>query len=206
MATRISSARNHMRKEPRQARSRATVASVVEAGARILGKRGWAGFTTNEVAEVAGVSIGSLYQYFPNKHALIEAILHRHMDDCLAVMRETTSQSDPILKFVEHLVDDMISVHTLHPGLHRVLQDERPSFESTKDANSPFEMDYLACYAKAVASYRKNEAGVSSETVGTIISDALDGVIHNAIRRGTLESPTIKKELVRMIGLYLADA
>lgn len=60
-----------MRKEPRQARSRATVEIIVRAGARVLGDRGWAGFTTNQVAEVAGVSIGSLYQYFPDKLALM---------------------------------------------------------------------------------------------------------------------------------------
>ena len=58
-----------MRKEPRQERARATVEAILEAAARILDRQGWKGFTTNAVAEVAGVSIGSLYQYFPNKAA-----------------------------------------------------------------------------------------------------------------------------------------
>ncbi len=56
-----------MRKQPSQARSKATVDAIVEAAARILGDQGWAGFTTNKVAEAAGVSIGSYYQYFPDK-------------------------------------------------------------------------------------------------------------------------------------------
>ena len=55
------------RKRPRQERAKATVETILEASARILVKRGFDGFTTNEVATAAGVSIGSLYQYFPNK-------------------------------------------------------------------------------------------------------------------------------------------
>ena len=74
-----------MRKAPRQQRSRATVDVIVEAAARVLGRRGWARFTTNEIAAVAGVSVGSLYQYFPNKLAIAEAIRQRHLDEVLRV-------------------------------------------------------------------------------------------------------------------------
>ena len=62
MSTRIKKPGSPMRKEPSQARSRATVEAIIEAGARVLGDHGWAGFTTNAVAVVAGISIGSLYQ------------------------------------------------------------------------------------------------------------------------------------------------
>ena len=65
------------RKEPIQARSQATVESILDAATRVLAKQSLAGFNTNRVAEVAGVSIGSLYQYFPNKAALIVAVLDR---------------------------------------------------------------------------------------------------------------------------------
>jgi len=58
-----------------------------EAVAHILDGQGWAGFTTNAVADAAGVSIGSLYQYFPNKLALVEAILRRGFDVVLAALR-----------------------------------------------------------------------------------------------------------------------
>ena len=59
------------RKEPRQARSRQTNEVILEAAARVLAREGVAGFNTNRVAEVAGVSVGSLYQYYPNKAALL---------------------------------------------------------------------------------------------------------------------------------------
>ncbi|HHY2119296.1 TPA: TetR/AcrR family transcriptional regulator [Acinetobacter baumannii] len=65
------------RKRPCQARSVATFEAILEAAARILESLGFAGFNTNAVAELAGVSIGSLYQYFPSKDALIIELIRR---------------------------------------------------------------------------------------------------------------------------------
>ncbi|MBN3770997.1 TetR/AcrR family transcriptional regulator [Burkholderia sp. Se-20378] len=65
------------RKAPRQRRSLATVDAIVEAAARILERDGFDGYTTNAVAALAGVSIGSLYQYFPNRDALTAALVER---------------------------------------------------------------------------------------------------------------------------------
>ena len=65
------------RKRPLQTRSKATRDAIVEAAAQIVGAKGLAGFNTNAVADRAGVSIGSLYQYFPNKDALMVALIHR---------------------------------------------------------------------------------------------------------------------------------
>lgn len=62
--------RQAYRKPPTQERARATVERILLAARRVLARRGFAKFTTNEVANSAGVSIGSLYQYFPNKRAL----------------------------------------------------------------------------------------------------------------------------------------
>ncbi len=65
------------RKAPRQQRSQATVAVILQAATRVLTRLSLAGFNTNRVAEVAGVSVGSLYQYFPNKAALVTALIDR---------------------------------------------------------------------------------------------------------------------------------
>src|SRR6185436_18174466 len=74
------------RKRPRQARSRATVDSVLEATARVLVKHGFDGLTTNLVAETAGVSIGSLYQYFPNKVVLVGALIEKHVEEMTSLV------------------------------------------------------------------------------------------------------------------------
>ncbi len=65
------------KKVPKQARSKATFDAIVEAGARLLVERGYAGVTTNHVAETAGVSIGSLYEYFGDKEAVVYEVVRR---------------------------------------------------------------------------------------------------------------------------------
>ncbi len=65
------------RKLPRQRRAEATVAAILEAAAQLVAQRGLAAFNTNAVAERAGVSIGSLYQYFPGKDAIMAALIAR---------------------------------------------------------------------------------------------------------------------------------
>lgn len=69
--------RRKPRKTPRQARSRATVEAILEAATRILEEEGLAGMTTNRTAELAGVSIGSLYQYFPSRDAILAELVRR---------------------------------------------------------------------------------------------------------------------------------
>jgi AcrR family transcriptional regulator len=70
-----------------QARSRATVDALVEATARILVKDGFDKASTNRIAELAGVSVGSLYQYFPSKEALVVAVIERHQQEIKQTVR-----------------------------------------------------------------------------------------------------------------------
>jgi AcrR family transcriptional regulator len=74
------------RKLATQQRSRATVAALVEATARILVREGFDKASTNRIAQVAGVSVGSLYQYFPSKEALVLAVLERHNRQIMEVV------------------------------------------------------------------------------------------------------------------------
>lgn len=83
-----------MRKTPQQKRSREMVGRLLDATATLLAERGLDNTTTNHVAERAGVSIGSLYQYFPDKDALIEALLVRMGGDISKVFRERAERVD----------------------------------------------------------------------------------------------------------------
>src|SRR5262245_9490004 len=75
------------RKHASQQRSRATVDALIEATARILVKEGFDSASTNRIAEQAGVSVGSLYQYFPSKEALVAAVIQRHQQELQRVAR-----------------------------------------------------------------------------------------------------------------------
>src|SRR6187551_2421692 len=72
------------RKLPTQARAKATYLAIVQAAARILERDGYENLTTNSVAELAGIGIASLYEYFPNKQAVVAAVVTATVDDIFA--------------------------------------------------------------------------------------------------------------------------
>jgi AcrR family transcriptional regulator len=87
------------RKSPRQRRSQATVEVIVEGAARILEAEGPDGFNTIAIACAAGVSVGSLYQYFPGKQALIAELSRRNAEEVLAGLAEAArTQGSPVLE------------------------------------------------------------------------------------------------------------
>jgi AcrR family transcriptional regulator len=118
------------RKRPIQERSQFTVEQILEGAAHILAKRGYAGTTTNHIAERAGVSIGSLYQYFPNKDAILVALLVRHMESASEVlermMEEAVTERLSLESLVRRFVRKVVEMHSSEPGLHHVLLYEGP--------------------------------------------------------------------------------
>lgn len=83
------------RKKPTQERSKSTVEAIYQAVAHILDKEGPLGLNTNKIAEVAGVSVGSLYQYFKNKEGIFEAILLELVEKNLKKLEENISKLEP---------------------------------------------------------------------------------------------------------------
>lgn len=110
------------RKAPTQARARATVEAILRASARILTKRGFDGLSTNAVAQLAGVSVGSLYQYFPSKEALIRALVEAHLAELEKILTPDPSLlGQPLEVLARMLVKAMLEAHALDPALHREL-------------------------------------------------------------------------------------
>ena len=116
------------RKTASQKRSRLTVDALVEATARVLIKEGYDRMSTNKIAARAGVSIGSLYQYFPSKEALVAAVIERHTHALSQVVRKALVKvaTQPIETAVRELVAAAIDAHRIDPRLHRVLAEEVP--------------------------------------------------------------------------------
>jgi AcrR family transcriptional regulator len=116
------------RKRPRQARSKATVDTIMTATARVLVRHGFDGLTTNAVAEAAGVSIGSLYQYFPNKEALVAALIESHIEQKTDQTRQELARVGmlPIGEAVRAMIELTISSYAVEPELKRVLIEQVP--------------------------------------------------------------------------------
>src|SRR5262249_50541015 len=126
------------RKSASQERSRSTVDALLEATARVLRKEGYDRASTNKIATAAGVSIGSLYQYFPSKEALVAALIARHTQDLPEVVRKSLIKvaARPIDLAAREFVTAAIDAHRVDPKLHRVLSEEVPRIGRLEDIDA----------------------------------------------------------------------
>ena len=194
------------RKAPSQDRSRATVDVILDAAARILVKGGYEAFTTNRVAEMAGVSVGSLYQYFPNKESLLAELMRRHVNEMEHGFNEITEDAArrPLSETVRALVEHTVRAHLVDPELHRVLSEEVPHLGSLdwRDAYSE------RCNARVheLLVQRGAEVAVGDLDIAVfLVTRTVETAVHDAAshRAGDLRSGALAEELTRMINGYL---
>jgi AcrR family transcriptional regulator len=116
------------RKSASQERSRATVEALLDATARVLTREGYDRASTNRIATKAGVSVGSLYQYFPNKEALVAALVARHNREILKLVRDALIEvaSLDLPTAVRAMVTAALDAHMVDPALHRIFAEQVP--------------------------------------------------------------------------------
>jgi AcrR family transcriptional regulator len=127
MTARTKTARKPARKQPRQARSQATVNAVLEATVQVLEREGVDAATTTRIAEVAGVSIGTLYQYFSHRDAILDALQDREFERALVLMQSVLSDGNLARspgETVKAVVKGLAELYAACPGLHRLLAIE----------------------------------------------------------------------------------
>ena len=116
-----------LRDRPRQARSHATVNAILDATVRVLEREGLDAATTTRIAEVAGVSVGSLYQYYSHRDAILMALQDREFDKAVALLETVLAESNLRKKpgeTVSAVVKGLMELYSRCPGLHRVLAIE----------------------------------------------------------------------------------
>lgn len=194
------------RKKPKQSRSRATWEAILTAAAQVLVQEGVDRATTNRIAERAGVSIGSLYQYFPNKAAILTAIVDRHIDDMLGMLgRATIELADrPLADAVRHYVAAVIEVHKLHPELHRVLSGQLGRLGS--DAKLSEMTARAHALVRGYLELRKHELrAVDIDMAAWILVVSVDALIHEATNNAPerLATPAFASEVCQLVLRYL---
>jgi len=111
------------RKKPVQKRSQVTVDAIIQAAALSFVREGYAGATTNRIAEVAGVSVGSLYEYFPNKASLLLALISRQVEGMMKLLRErlAAAHGGTLEEIVRTIARTVIEAHYQNVELNRLL-------------------------------------------------------------------------------------
>lgn len=190
---------------PKQSRSRATVAAIIEAATRILSEQGWRGFNTNAVAALAGVSIGSLYEYFHDKTGLVDAIVAEHLADAEARWSSVlASRPDSAEALVDAVVEGLVALHKSNPRLHHVLTSEVPLSPGLRLRADTLRLDAIASVQHMLQGKVRNP-GVTAQ----LLIDTADTVVHRWFVEddGRFAPPVrMAHELQRMLRAYLAVA
>ncbi len=197
------------RKRPRQERSKATVDTILAATARVLVKKGFDGLTTNSVAEQAGVSIGSLYQYFPSKEALVAALIEQHIDQMnAAILHELTRVAQlPMAQAVRAVIELTIRAHSIEPELHRVLTEQVPRvgrLARLAEADS-----ICRRMVSGILAARKDELAISDpDTAAFVLVASIEAITHRAalFSPERLRDPRLIDEAVALVTRYLGVA
>lgn len=190
------------RKIPAQKRSEATVAAILEAAARILEKQGLDAYSTNAVAARAGVSIGSLYQYFPNKDAITRALIGKGAAELLADIKAVRIGKDPG-EGLGQIIDAAVKHQMRRPALARLLDLEEirlPMGEDFKHAGREAMLIFERCLA-ATGKVTEADLAVTSHDLFAIIK----GLVDSAGQRGEVDKRGLAVRVRRAVFGYLGD-
>ncbi len=184
------------RKQALQARSRATVDVILKATARILIAEGYDRASTNKVAARAGVSIGSLYQYFPSKEALVAALLERHLEEMGQVLRAAFPRlaAAPIEQAAEEVVRLMVAAHSVNPALHRVFVEQVPRIGQLERIQG-FEQEMTALVRAYLEARRDKLVVEDLDMAAFIVVGIVESLTHAAVlsRPDLLGEPFVRE-------------
>jgi AcrR family transcriptional regulator len=193
-----------LRKRPRQRRAETTFDAILESAARILAREGPERLTTNRIARDAGVSVGSLYQYFPNKRAIVRALLERRI--ARAESARPAAIDDASLSPEERMravVDWHFDVHGADPRLDRALRRLAPDVLPASALRRV--ADLRADRTRRTVSALLARAGDPAQAA-FVVSVCLDALAGAAAGRRTawLASAAFREEVALLLSRYLA--
>jgi len=195
------------RKQASQERSRATVDALIEATARILVREGFDKASTNRIAEAAGVSIGSLYQYYPSKEALVAAVIERHNRDLMQIVRAALAEvaSLPFDQAVRRIVAAAVDAHRLDPRLHRVLAEQIPRTGRLATVDG-FNCEYFTLFKDYLDRHKARLRAVDLEMAAFVCVTSIEALTHTAVLHHMLSDDRVAilvDEATRLVMRYL---
>ncbi|MGH3557152.1 MAG: TetR/AcrR family transcriptional regulator [Mycobacterium sp.] len=197
--------RYRVRKQPKQRRAEQTRQRILDAAARVFAEHGYASGTTNRIAEAAELSIGSLYQYFPNKDAILGTLMQAHVEAGARKISECLADgvparlSDALRVFVRATIDN----HRDNPRLHRVLFEEAPrapAFLAQLRDSEQTMIDATACLLEQHPEIRVDD----SQLAARIVVATIESLVHRLITAPSpIDPQQLEDEIVALLAGYL---
>jgi AcrR family transcriptional regulator len=188
------------RKTPAQSRAAATVHAILEGAATILERQGFDGYTTNEIAARAGVSIGSLYQYFPNKDAVTIALIEREMvgmvDEVVAALALT-----PPRRALQETIRAAVRNQVRRPQLARLLDFEEFRLAPLMPASRAAKV-----IRDSLEAFLRDRYGLPEPTSAAAAVDVIEiakALNYASGRRGEIDAPSLSRSIEAAVLGYL---
>jgi AcrR family transcriptional regulator len=196
------------RKTPVQPRAAETRDRILAAAAHVFGEHGYSAGTTNRIAEAAGVSIGSLYQYFPNKDAILVALVRNHVEAGFVAVTGALDELQPgdaIEARLGWFVDLVIAQHQGDPRLHQVLFEEAPR-PADLVAELHAEEERLIGVVAALLRADPEVTVADHELAARMLVVGIESYVHRFVAVGDdpkVDLGAFRDELVAMLSAYL---
>ena len=200
------SPRLNPRKTPRQARAKETQERFLDAAARVFARHGYSAGTTNRIAEEAGASIGSLYQYFPNKDAILVALVRRHVAEGADLLATKLADAGglPLRERLGTFVDAVLANHAGDPRLHQVLFEEAPRPPELLEELHTLEATIIEAAEAMIRDDDEIDVGDPAMAARLVVT-AIESLIHRYIssQHDRPDVDRFRHELVTMLTRYL---
>lgn len=192
--------RPQRRRSPIQGRAQETVEAILKAAAQILERHGSEAATTNAIAARAGVSIGSLYQYFSDRDALIDELVRRHVTAMQLVLAEALAGIGvrPLPEAVAQLVAAIVAAHRVAPRLHQALHQS--TAHRAHAGIDRFESDLERLVADAMRGQSELRLA-QPDLLAAALVQALGALVRTTLRRTPerLDDPAMSAAMIGMI-------
>jgi AcrR family transcriptional regulator len=197
---------NSQRKKPSQARSKTLVSSIYEAATRVLPKTGYEGVTTNQLAKIAGVSVGSIYQYFSNKDEIFALLLEKNLVEAKDVI-DTVIQSKkdvPLEDFIADSISTVVDLNLNNQALFARLFIQAPRLNRVKkvmEVRDQFVEVLVGILKSRSQEVRPQNIELSAYTAVHAVMGVIQSVVINP--PPTLDRAALKAELTDLALRYL---
>lgn len=196
------------RRQPRQVRAELTRQRILTAAAHIFAEYGYAAGTTNRIAERARVSIGSLYQYYPNKDAILAELLTRHLDNDRAAetLRQYRDRPEPLADIMRAFVRVVIANHVDDPRLLRIMIEEAPRSGELLERVTRVEWDMIG-HLRALFDRHPEVRVRDVDTAARLVASTVELTVHQLIAApDSIDKTRLEDELVAMTTGYLRES
>jgi AcrR family transcriptional regulator len=193
------------RKQPRQVRAELTRQRILTAAAHIFAEYGYAAGTTNRIAERARISIGSLYQYYPNKDAILAELLTRHLDGdgAAATLSARKHLPEPLEDTIRAFVRTVIENHLDDPELLRIMIEQAPRSGELLETVTRQEWAIVG-HMRDLLDHHPDVHVQDKDTAARLVTSTVELTVHQLIAApGSIDTTRLENELVAMITGYL---